>query len=475
MNAAIAVGLPGPAPPATGTSPPADVGSGDTAPFAQVLEGAGPPGPVLVSTSGEPPGPEPGLLDMASLLQLLLGGEVPPGGQTEQITSQLDRPAGAGTKTEDTGMPVDGEMLVALVPQLVVPVVEPEIGAPSIALPVADATAQQPIARDGSPTAVIEVLTGSAAGPTRPEAVTDTPRVILPSAAADAPRAEAAPVVAAEVEQQHALPLAQASVADTSVSETAPTVPVTSESVEEPIAADLEANLGEPAADDAVLEPALPEPVRAEVTSTASREPAAPVNAEATVEAVVAPASQPATSSTRSTSPVSATEPVATPPATEAFTVELASTVRRASLLGDQEVRLLLNPPELGHLDVRIVESPQGLRVVLEASMAEARELIEQQLPALRTALEARDLKVERIQVEQALDASSAEEQFDRGLRQDGQGGGSDQSESDATPWSPIASLRSDGSGEPIAAGAANGTESASPTVAADGRVDVMA
>ena len=88
----------------------------------------------------------------------------------------------------------------------------------------------------------------------------------------------------------------------------------------------------------------------------------------------------------------------------------------------------------------------------------------------------ARDLKVERLQVEQALDASALDEQSERGLRQDGQGeGGSDQSGQDTAPWSPVASMQSDGSGEPALAGAASGSESNTRTAAGDGRLDVLA
>ncbi len=380
-------------------------------------------------------------------------------------------------QTEDAGEPVDGETLVALMAQLAAPVAEPDAGPPLVALSVAGATAQQTAARTSSTSATVEVPTPSAdqAGVVTapPEGSSDGSPVLPPPPAADTAPAELASDVAPKVEETQLLPLASVADEDAVAAELPETVdaPI----AEEPAVADLDATAADAVADDAAVERPAPEPVRVEAPTAASREPATPANVVAD-DAALPPVGQATSTSARSTTPVSATEPAAVPPSNEAFTAELASTVRRASLLGDQEVRLLLNPPELGHLDVRVVESPEGLRIVLEAASAEARELIEQQLPALRTALEGRDLKVERLQVDQALDASALDEQAERDLRQDGQGeGGPDQSGQDATPWSPTASLRSDDGSEPAAAGAVSGSESNTQTAAGDGRLDVLA
>jgi flagellar hook-length control protein FliK len=379
-------------------------------------------------------------------------------------------------QTRDAGEPVAGEMLVALMAQLAAPAAEPDVALPLVAWSSAGATAQQTAGRATSTPTGIEVLTAatdqSALSATPGGGVPDPAPVTAAINAAESGSGAASAAVS-ELEQRQTMPLAPTPAEIESVA--GPPEPVVESPIVEELApADAETFEVDAAADEAILKRPVAEPVPTEVRSTAAREPATPANVDV-ADAAVPPVSQPVTSSSRST-PVSATEPAVAPPNNEVFTADLAGTVRRASLLGDQEVRLLLNPPELGHLDVRVVESPQGLRVVLEATSAEARELIEQQLPALRTALEARDLKVERLQVEQALDASALDEQSERGLRQDGQGeGGSDQSGQDTAPWSPVASMQLDGGGEPALAGAASGSESNTRTAAGDGRLDVLA
>ena len=476
MSAVITVGPPGPAPPATGTSPASAPGTDGAAPFAAVLNGTGQTAPVPTSANGEPPGPDPGSLDTATLIQLLLGGEPPTGDRTEtDIASQLDRAAGAGSgEIAEAGLTVDGELLAAFASQPI-PAAEP-LPQALAGIVLAPTVTDRPLGVRGR---------SLSANPALPEAAAEVAQgvgvraadegvapVILPSAAAGARRSDASPVIVAEGEQQHALPLAQASI------DVEAPAPISAPTIEaQPVAEAPVTELQQPIAD---LPAALPDElklapvVESEEPALARPEPEVRT-AEATAEAAVAVAREPVTSSTRST-PVTATEPAATP-APEAFSADLANTVRRASLLGDQEVRLLLNPPELGHLDIRIVESPGGLRVVLEATTAEARELIEQQLPMLRSALEARDLRVERLAVEQALDASAAERESDRGLRQDGQGSdGSEQSGQDEAPWSPVASLQSEQPGQPADAGAgSSGSELESRTTVNDGRLNVLA
>ena len=350
------------------------------------------------------------------------------------------------------------------------PAAEEQASMQTASLPAAAAAGGPPagrgrasFARHSLPASAADVARG--AGARAGEA--GPPPVILPSAAAGAPRSASSPVMVAEGEQQHALPLGKASV---DVEAPAP-MPVPAIEAEPPVTEPQQpiVDLPEVPPDEVILAPV----VESEEPAPARLDPAARTG-EATTEVVVAPASEPVTSSTRPT-PVTAVEPAATP-AAEAFTVDLANTVRRASLLGDREVRLLLNPPELGHLDFRIVASPEGLRVILEASTAEARELIERQLPMLRAALEARDLRVERLAVEQAIEASSVEEDSDRGLREDGRGGdGSEQSSQDAAPWSPVASLQPDDPGQAAESGTGSSESESESQAVSDGRLDVLA
>ena len=480
MNAVHTVGPPGPAPPAKGTSPPAATGADGAAPFADALDGAGQSKPAPPRAAGEPPGPDPGSLDPAILIQLLLGGEPPTGDQsTTDLTAQLDRVAGAGSNgINDAGPPADGAMLVGLTSQLTLPADAP-LEVPTVGLP-ADHAAGRPQPGRGRSSAQ-QVLPGPAAEVAQGVGVraadVGVPPVILPSAAAGAPRAEASPVMVPDGEQQHALPMGKAAF------DMEPVAPAPSAAAEgQQLAAEGQQPADGSTAGIEVLIAGGSEALPDELSLAPTADPGEPATSltpastgEASGEAIVAAASEPVSSSTRST-PVTATEP-ATPASAEAFTSDLANTVRRATLLGDQEVRLLLNPPELGHLDIRIVESSEGLRVVLEATTAEARELIERQLPLLRSALESRDLRVERLAVEQALEASSAEQESDRGLRQDGQSGdGSEQSGQDGTEWSPVASIQAEASGQPTGSdGEVSESESGIRTAASDGRLDVLA
>lgn len=122
---------------------------------------------------------------------------------------------------------------------------------------------------------------------------------------------------------------------------------------------------------------------------------------------------------------------------------ELAETVRVAAFRGDSEVRLVLNPPELGHLDIHIARGEHGLRIVLEASQSAARELLDRSTAGLHQALEARDLRVDRLEVRSADtgrgstlggDASTAGQHYGGGASDGSQGG-------DAPEWSPLAGL----------------------------------
>jgi flagellar hook-length control protein FliK len=116
----------------------------------------------------------------------------------------------------------------------------------------------------------------------------------------------------------------------------------------------------------------------------------------------------------------------------------LAASVQQATRTGESQIRLVLNPPELGQLDVRIEDGGNGVRVTLAAATSEAGELLLQHLPALRAALEARDLRVDRIEVQRA-DASELGHPDDQPQRR--QDGG----ENERPEWSQLAALEQTG------------------------------
>ncbi|MEZ4502249.1 MAG: flagellar hook-length control protein FliK [Dehalococcoidia bacterium] len=113
----------------------------------------------------------------------------------------------------------------------------------------------------------------------------------------------------------------------------------------------------------------------------------------------------------------------------------LADTVHRATRAGENELRLVLNPPELGRLDVRIEHGQNGVRIHLAADTAGAHDLIQQHLPALRAALEARDLRVDRIDVQTADSSSNLGDSGDQTQRR--QDGGDDEQ----PRWSGVAAM----------------------------------
>lgn len=162
----------------------------------------------------------------------------------------------------------------------------------------------------------------------------------------------------------------------------------------------------------------------------------------------------------RANAAVNADAPAATP-----ITVQLANTVQSAVLRGEHEVRLVLNPPELGRVQISITETSQGIRVHLQTEQFGARELIERQLPLLHQALAARELRVDRLQVSQAEQSGSA--QWAPDSRGSGDGQRQPQGDGTAPEWSPLAAL---------GAGAAQAKAPAprTATVAA-GSIDVMA
>ena len=136
----------------------------------------------------------------------------------------------------------------------------------------------------------------------------------------------------------------------------------------------------------------------------------------------------------------------------------LAETVQRAVRGGAREFRMQLHPPELGRLEVRVLETSEGVRVTVAASSLEASELIRQHLPLLRSALESRDLRVDRLDVFQAEPPDAGEAGADRHSRSDRGGDGE-------PVWSPLAAMKQDAEPE----------VSRRPPRVSTGAVDVMA
>jgi flagellar hook-length control protein FliK len=117
---------------------------------------------------------------------------------------------------------------------------------------------------------------------------------------------------------------------------------------------------------------------------------------------------------------------------------EVADSVRVATFRGDSDIRLVLNPPELGHLDIHISRGEHGLRIVMEASEAGARELLDRSMTGLHQALEARDLRVDRLEV-RGTDTGRGSLDTSAGGEQSG-GGAFSGSQGEETPeWSPVA------------------------------------
>lgn len=126
---------------------------------------------------------------------------------------------------------------------------------------------------------------------------------------------------------------------------------------------------------------------------------------------------------------------------------QVAETVRSAVLRGDHEIRLLLNPGDMGRIDIRITEQNGVLQLNLNASHGSTRDLLAREMPVLQQALEARDLRVERIQVSHSGSASSdgSGAAWQQGFGRQGQ----QQEGRDGSPaWSPVASLTPSGRGQ---------------------------
>ncbi len=156
-----------------------------------------------------------------------------------------------------------------------------------------------------------------------------------------------------------------------------------------------------------------------------------PAEAPAPAAAAVAARSGEAQSPVAALAPLATQEVVAT---TGAASVDgprvagrIAELVHSAVMRGDSEVRLVLNPPDLGRVDIRIVDTPDGLVVAMQAANGEARELISRALVSLQVALEARELRVDRLTVDQPSEQSQDEPGWQGQRGQDGRQRGGDE------------------------------------------------
>ena len=167
-----------------------------------------------------------------------------------------------------------------------------------------------------------------------------------------------------------------------------------------------------------------PNPAPAEVSRPAAAGVALPAESATAIDAPTAGLTAGPIAPGISAPAVSDVAPVDTEDGPQ-LVARLAETVESAVLRGKRELRLALNPPDLGHLEVRIANSKTGLRVTFEASSVEALELLQRQLPALQAALEARDLRVDRLDVHRAPETNAELPDGSEPRGQDGETGNS--------------------------------------------------
>jgi len=316
----------------------------------------------------------------------------------------------------------------------------------SAAMQIVQAVVAQDAAPAPSPAAVSET---DAARPATPGATA------VASAAGDQATAPASTARAVEVQ-----PPAEASVGDQESSGHA--AAVRGNANIDPVSVD--------PADTGVGAQSMAEPVQQAQTPDGAREPsvneggarrARAVQADGTAANTLAATAPRAAGDTLAASATTRAE-VATP---GAVTSQIASTVQTAVLRGQHEVRLVLNPPELGRVEIQITESTGGIRVHMLADQPGARDLIERQLPLLQQALAAREVRVERLEVGRPGEPASAQQWSSSqgsndGQRQRGQQDGS------APDWSPLASM---------GLGITERTRADRPRAVSTGGLDVMA
>ncbi|PKN82165.1 MAG: hypothetical protein CVU47_03960 [Chloroflexi bacterium HGW-Chloroflexi-9] len=457
----------GPAPSATngfqgGT--PADVGA--PGPFAALLVAV----TAAKGTGGETPASPPGdatavqVLDIDALLALLAElnpaaaeSEPMPGPATlEPEMPLLDRPAGVEDEPTGTEPGTALETLMAallLVRPEPTPPVEHSLPGGDLVPPAVDALAgaagvtQEQNAEGVLTASMLLTDEGVAPAAMQPSSVAVTAETLT------AHQATAAAVAAAAAGVDEGEPTdVTAPVATLGDSSEAVTAPAAQPAIE------VRAEAPEPRAEhasgvaqqesdgaDVEVEVVTAEPLRAASAGTSNdgRQVAAMTPASTPVETVMRP--EPAVRT------VSAANPVP----------DLADSVRGAVINGDTEVRLRLDPPEMGSLEIHIERQDGAIRIRVEATLASARDVIEQALPALQQALEARDMRVDRLEVRTMSESATGRSMTEQG----GQPGGGRQPQQDGPPeWSPVAAIDGVRRDAPASDGRAS-----------DGRLDVMA
>ena len=105
----------------------------------------------------------------------------------------------------------------------------------------------------------------------------------------------------------------------------------------------------------------------------------------------------------------------------------------------DSSVRLVLNPPDLGQVEIRVQRHEQGLRVELVTATADAADLIKRELPALVSGLEARAVRVDQADVRQASPSGSSAFNLGSDARQAGGNTSGDGRQWERPEWSEAA------------------------------------
>jgi len=105
--------------------------------------------------------------------------------------------------------------------------------------------------------------------------------------------------------------------------------------------------------------------------------------------------------------------------APRALISQVAARIRRLHRSGRQEMRIRLNPPELGAMRIRIRVMNNGVKATLMVEQPQAHALLEESMPALLRALHEQGLKVDSLSVE----VSHGADEFELSSQSDGKDG----------------------------------------------------
>jgi flagellar hook-length control protein FliK len=202
--------------------------------------------------------------------------------------------------------------------------------------------------------------------------------------------------------------------------------------------------------------------------------PAAPTDASAAADPGSLPTTAPVDSQPKSASPPQAAPTAATTAAQQtdgtrpdqaAMFDRIASTMNM-SYSGQQQMRIMLSPPELGALQVQVTQKDGVITAHLEAESGSTQQLLANNLPQLRDSLAQQGLQVDQIDVTVNPQAGQGGQQF-----------GNSQNQQDAqSNDAPVTFAGSRGrrraaAAPSVAVSAAAG--SPSPTAAADAGFDI--